>query len=236
MKRKAVIIILTGILLAGSGVPWALRLAAGERSGAADDRGGLIRLHIIANSDDPGDQELKYKVRDRLVAALRPELLRLRSRAEAEALLAADRGKIASIAEQVIAADGYTYPARVEIGDYAFPARAYGGLVLPAGDYRAVRVVIGQGAGANWWCVLFPPLCFVDASGAGIGTGDAGSGALAEEPGLAPVVREEATGRPPGTGVTPVAPGENDVTLRLKVLDWLQDETARMARLRLFNS
>jgi stage II sporulation protein R len=245
MKRKNFIIIamLIGVLLVGSGVPQALQWVAGERSGVADDRGSLIRLHIIANSDDPGDQEMKYEVRDRLIAALRPELLQLRSRAEAEALLAADRGKIAGIAEQVITDNGYSYPARVEIGDFAFPDRTYGNLVLPAGDYRAVRIVLGQGAGANWWCVLFPPLCFVDISGAGIGTGGVSSKPPAEEPGLLPAVREDAgkltswvlAERPKGTGVVPETLPDtldgNSVKLKLKVLDWLQDETARMAKL-----
>ena len=87
--------------------------------------------------------------------------------------MAADQGKIVRIAEQVMADNGRRYPARVEIGDFDFPTRTYGDLVLPAGNYRAVRVILGQGAGANWWCVLYPPLCFVDIAGSGIQTGDA---------------------------------------------------------------
>lgn len=224
MRRKVAIAILIGVLLTGLIVPTVLQLIAQERASKAYNHDNLIRLHIIANSNDPQDQELKYHVRDAIVAALRPELLHLRSHAEAEALLAADRSKIAQIAEQTITADGYSYPARVEIGNFAFPTKAYGDLVLPAGDYRAVRVVLGQGAGANWWCVLFPPLCFVDVASSGIRTGDAGSNlseTLAKGPGSAPMVQD---------GMNPVVNGGR-VRLRLRMMDWLETESGRMARL-----
>jgi stage II sporulation protein R len=190
MKHRAVIAILILTMAAVLAVPYMLQFAgegaggaggvsgisgAGGVSGAGNDysHDNLIRLHIIANSDDPGDQALKYKVRDCLVTALRPELRQLHSRAEAQALLTAEQGRIVSIAEQAIRAGGCSYPARMEIGDFAFPTRAYGNLVLPAGTYRAVRIVLGRGAGANWWCVLYPPLCFVDAAGSGIPIGAA---------------------------------------------------------------
>jgi stage II sporulation protein R len=235
MRRKAAFAILTSAVLAGLIVVSAWGLPARELAGKAcsqDLRAGgafsleqsfkpanLIRLHIIANSNDPGDQELKYRVRDAIIAAFRPELLKLHSRTEAEALLSSDRGKITSIAEQVMASNGRQYPARVEIGDFDFPTRTYGDLVLPAGNYRAVRVILGQGAGANWWCVLFPPLCFVDVSGAGITTGDA-----VKDPGAA---LTNGSALPPEAD--PVA-GGGGIKLRLRVLDWLESESGYMAR------
>lgn len=221
MRRKAALVILIGMVLAGLIVTSAWRLAARERAGKAYDHDNLIRLHIIANSNDLGDQELKYRVRDAIITAFRPELLKLRSRTEAEALLASDQGKIASIAEQVMADNGRRYPARVEIGDFDFPTRTYGDLVLPAGNYRAVRVILGRGAGANWWCVLFPPLCFVDAAGAGIMTGDAvkDSATMVNGP-VQPLLAQHE--------MNPVVGAS--VRLRLRVLDWLENESGYMAR------
>ena len=126
MGRKAVVLIFIGVLLAVMAMTSAWRLAARERASKAYNHDNLIRLHIIANSNDPGDQELKYRVRDAIITAFSPELQRLRSRADAEALLAADQGKIARLAERVIADNGRRYPARVEIGDFDFPTRTYG--------------------------------------------------------------------------------------------------------------
>ena len=222
MKPKIAIIII-GVLLAGLIVPSAL-VAARNRTSNTYNHDNLIRLHIIANSNDPKDQALKYHVRDAIVAALRPELLRLRNRSEAETLLTSGRGKIIRIAEQTMAAGGYSYPARVEIGNVDFPTRAYGNLVLPAGNYRAVRIVLGQGAGANWWCVLFPPLCFVDVASSGITTGDAGKGlseTLAKGANSSASVQDD---------LNPVANGRG-VRLKLRMLDWLETETGQMAKL-----
>jgi stage II sporulation protein R len=226
MRRKVAVLIVIGVLLTVIAMTSKWRQADWEPAGEAYNHDNLIRLHIIANSNDPGDQAMKYRVRDAIIAAFRPELLKLRSRTEAEALLAAKQGKIVSIAEQVMASNGRRYPARVQIGDFDFPTRTYGNLVLPAGNYRAVRIVLGQGAGANWWCVLFPPLCFVDAAGAGIRApserGDAAKdsgAALANGPVQAPLAQQE---------MNPVVGGS--VSLRLRALEWLRNESGYLAR------
>lgn len=125
----------------------------------------LIRLHIIANSDDPADQAVKREVRDRLLADLTPRLAGVEDLEEAREMVRASLKELAGTAGQVLAKAGFPYGARAELGYFTFPTRAYGDLVLPAGRYEAVRVVLGQGAGENWWCVLFPPLCFVDIAG-----------------------------------------------------------------------
>lgn len=124
----------------------------------------LIRLHVVANSDSAFDQVLKKQVRDKIILDLRPEFLGSQDIQSARAMLEANLGRIRETACREIKARGKDYPVDVELASYAFPTKHYGAFVLPAGDYEAVRVVIGAGGGANWWCVLFPPLCFVNMS------------------------------------------------------------------------
>lgn len=124
----------------------------------------LIRLHVVANSDSAPDQALKRQVRDKIVSDLRPELLGTENIDSARAIVTANLGRIREIAAREIKAQGKDYPVIVELASFPFPTKHYGSFVLPAGDYEAVRVVIGSGGGANWWCVLFPPLCFVNMS------------------------------------------------------------------------
>ncbi|MGB9802727.1 stage II sporulation protein R [Desulfofundulus sp.] len=132
----------------------------------------LIRFHVIANSDSPADQALKYRVRDVLVQAMRSRFQQARNIEEARNIARSNLDYMEQLARQVIRNAGKDYPVTVSLGHYHFPTRTYHvadtgcgkvhDLTLPAGEYEAVRVVIGRGAGANWWCVLFPPLCFVD--------------------------------------------------------------------------
>ena len=116
----------------------------------------IVRLHIIANSDSDEDQALKLRIRDRLLEATSAAA----TKADAAALVE----EYEAIARDEIAASGFDYPVKAEYGRFHFPTKDYGGLTYPAGDYDAVRVVIGKGEGQNWWCVLFPPLCYVKGS------------------------------------------------------------------------
>lgn len=121
--------------------------------------GKVIRLHVLANSDSQADQDLKLQVRDCILEKT-AELLDGRENAqEAESILAANLKSLAQAAYDEIAAQGYDYPVQVSLEDTWFPTRQYENVSLPAGTYRALRVVIGQGEGHNWWCVLFPSLC-----------------------------------------------------------------------------
>ncbi|MDD4335315.1 MAG: stage II sporulation protein R [Desulfotomaculaceae bacterium] len=124
----------------------------------------LIRLHVVSNSDSSADQALKRKVRDEIVAALGPAFIEADNIELARQIAAANLDHIHDIATGKIRAEGKDYPVKVELNSFSFPTKHYGPFILPAGDYEAVRVTIGGGAGANWWCVLFPPLCFVDMS------------------------------------------------------------------------
>src|SRR5690606_25539440 len=122
----------------------------------------LIRLHVIANSDLEEDQQLKNEVRDEILAQIEPFVQGAASLQEVRALLQSRLGDIRQVAENRLREAGSTDPVRVEYGVFPFPVKGYGSLVLPAGEYEAVKVIIGEGQGSNWWCVLFPPLCFVD--------------------------------------------------------------------------
>lgn len=128
-----------------------------HRQQALADR--VVRLHILANSDSEEDQTLKLQVRDRLLDRATEILEKSEDRAEAEAALRAALPELQSLAAAEISARGYDYPVTAELAETAFPTREYDDFTLPAGEYLALRVVIGAGAGHNWWCVVFPPLC-----------------------------------------------------------------------------
>ncbi len=125
-----------------------------------------IRLRIIANSDAPEDQWLKREVRDNIINAVQPWVRSLDSREEAKIIINQHLSELQEIVDNTIEEHGFTYnnPTKVELGIVPFPTKMYGNMVYPAGDYEALRVTIGDGQGQNWWCVLFPPLCFVDMS------------------------------------------------------------------------
>lgn len=125
----------------------------------------FIRLHVVANSDNPADQELKLKVKDAVSAFLENNLAAVQNTEEARRVVYQNLSVLEEVARAEAAAAGQDYEVKAEMGTFSFPHKNYGSFILPAGDYEAVRVVIGSGRGANWWCVLFPPLCFITASG-----------------------------------------------------------------------
>lgn len=120
----------------------------------------VVRLHIIAHSDEQIDQELKYAVRDALLTSLKSGW---EDAGSCYLELKARKAELAQIADAVIAGEGLDYTARVEMGVFAFPSRVYDDAVWPAGSYRTVRVILGAGAGKNWWCVIYPELCLNEA-------------------------------------------------------------------------
>ena len=123
---------------------------------------GVFRLHVIANSDSDEDQNLKYIVRDAILSHINEIGKTASSKEELVNML--DLTDIQNIAKQTILNQGYDYDVSVEIGNFSFPTKTYGDISLPAGFYDALRVKIGSANGHNWWCVMFPPLCFVDVS------------------------------------------------------------------------
>lgn len=125
-----------------------------------DDK--IIRLHVIANSDTLDDQQLKYKVRNKVISTYDKEFESVNTKKESENTIIRELNDIRNEAEQVVKAEGYDYHVNVYYGNYKFPRKQYENIVLPEGNYDAVRIEIGKAQGQNWWCVMFPPLCFVD--------------------------------------------------------------------------
>lgn len=119
----------------------------------------VIRLHVLANSDTEADQTLKLQVRDKVLAQTDQLLAGQENAAQAAAVLRENLEPLAQTAAQEIAAQGYDYPVTVSLEETWFPTRQYEDVALPAGNYQALRVVIGAGEGHNWWCVVFPSLC-----------------------------------------------------------------------------
>lgn len=124
----------------------------------------IIRFHVIANSDSEEDQNLKLKVKNEVIEYLYDKLDKSESLEESRQIIKDNMEDVKKIASQVINNSNYSYDVKVELGRENFPDKAYGNIVLPQGNYEAFRVIIGQGEGKNWWCVMFPPLCFVDES------------------------------------------------------------------------
>lgn len=129
--------------------------------GCRNDHEGILRLHVIANSNKAGDQALKLKVRDAVIEYM-VDQKDLKTVDETREYLKENKKRLQRIAEGVIAAQGYDYPADVELGVRYIPQKTYGDITFPAGNYEALNITIGSGQGENWWCVLFPPLCLLD--------------------------------------------------------------------------
>lgn len=124
----------------------------------------IIRLHVIANSDTDEDQELKMKVKETIVTYLRGEMQDATSVDEARQAIREHLPEIEEIAAEKMRAEGYEYSAEATLGESYFPVKEYGYLTFPAGNYEALRVKLGDSAGHNWWCVMYPSLCFVDST------------------------------------------------------------------------
>jgi stage II sporulation protein R len=123
-----------------------------------------IRLRILANSDSPEDQQLKRKVRDAVNAEITKWVKDLTSIEEARNVIQSHLKEIEQIAKEVTIKENKKQSVKVEFGKVQFPTKFYGQYLYPAGEYEAILITLGEGNGANWWCVLFPPLCFLDFS------------------------------------------------------------------------
>jgi stage II sporulation protein R len=123
-----------------------------------------IRLRILANSDSAEDQEIKRKVRDAVNAQITLWVQDLTSLDKAKTVITSNLPEVQAIAEKVVAEQGSTQSVNVEFGKVQFPTKLYGEFLYPAGEYQAILITLGEGTGANWWCVLYPPLCFLDFS------------------------------------------------------------------------
>lgn len=131
---------------------------------SSDISNSVFRLHVIANSDSEQDQSLKYIVRDNLIKYMNNICKDCSTKQEAINLVTLHQEEFKQVALETIKNEGYSYDVNIEIGNFEFPTKQYGDISLPAGFYDALKVEIGEAKGKNWWCVMFPSLCFVDIS------------------------------------------------------------------------
>lgn len=124
----------------------------------------VFRLHVIANSDSKEDQNLKYKVRDALIEYMNSISKDITSKEDAVNIAIKNKNEFYNIAKKVVLDNGFDYNVNIEIGNFSFPTKTYGDISLPSGFYDALKVEIGEASGQNWWCVMFPSLCFIDLS------------------------------------------------------------------------
>ena len=124
----------------------------------------LLRLHVIANSDSASDQEVKRIVKDGLVSYMQTFLEDVESKEESINVLSEHIKELEEKATTILREHGFTYGVNVSLGPATFPIKVYGDITLPAGEYDALRVQLGLAQGKNWWCIIFPNLCYVDAT------------------------------------------------------------------------
>lgn len=124
----------------------------------------IFRLHIIANSDKDYDQELKLKIRDEIINYIKPLTENCKNKKEVISIIEDNLNNLANIAKGTIIKNGYDYDVTVELGNFYFPTKHYANVSMPSGNYDAIRIKVGKSEGKNWWCSLFPALCFTDVS------------------------------------------------------------------------
>lgn len=138
--------------------------ASGKRVSSNKLSSKILRLHVVANSDSPADQELKLVVKESVVEYMETLTANCTDIEEVKAAVYTHQTDIQSLALQTLKENNCTSPVTISLGTTYFPQKVYGDLTFPAGDYEALKVEIGDALGKNWWCVLYPPLCFVDVS------------------------------------------------------------------------
>lgn len=159
--KKAIVCILLALAILGLG------LAYGEsrKDGAETDQGAYLRLHVRANSNSEEDQAVKYLVRDAIVTLLTPFVAECHDKEEAIAVVRGLQDRAVAVAVSVLEENGFGYGARASVREEQFPTRVYEGVTLPSGVYDAFIIELGEGVGDNWWCVVYPPLCFTGGNG-----------------------------------------------------------------------
>ena len=152
MKKIAVVLLVALALVFG------ISYFCGENTSSNQE---FLRIHIRANSNDVADQNVKYAVKKAVVDYLTPQLAEVCTKQQAMQVVEANLVQIQAVANSVLAQNGFYYTSNVSICREVFPTRSYDGVVLDAGIYDALIVNLGSGEGDNWWCVVYPPLCFV---------------------------------------------------------------------------
>ena len=161
--KKFCIIFLFSIIISLTAIGFA---RGGETAGT--EQGEYLRIHIRADSNEPQAQAVKYRVRDDVVAFLTPLVAEYADKESAMVGVENALDKIAQVASGTLLKNGFLYGATATLETEEFPTRVYDGYTLPAGEYSALIIRLGSGAGDNWWCVVYPPLCFSKPTGTNI--------------------------------------------------------------------
>ena len=159
--KKLCIIFLTSIIITVTALGFTGVFSTAQTAQTAE----YLRIHIRANSNETQEQAVKYLVRDELVAYLTPLVAEYETKQEAVSGVKSRLDTLKAIAESVLQRNGFSYGARASVRTEAFPTRVYGEYTLPAGEYTSLIVELGSGQGDNWWCVVYPPLCFAGGQG-----------------------------------------------------------------------
>jgi stage II sporulation protein R len=139
-----------------------LILVRSDNSSAENVNDKIIRFHVVGNSDSEEDQSVKLQIRDEILQKYGPAISKSNSRNESFQLISEKLDEIENTANEILKKEGKSYSAKAVLGESIFPIKQYGTITLPPGEYTALKVVLGEGGGKNWWCVMFPPLCFID--------------------------------------------------------------------------
>jgi len=174
----------------------------------------VFRLHVIANSDSEEDQNLKYIVRDKVLEYINSISGNQSSKEDVIKLANEHIDEIQKIAENTIQKNGYSYTVKLNIGNFAFPTKTYGDISFPAGYYDALKIEIGETKGQNWWCVMFPPLCFVDVT----------SGVVPEE--SKEIIKENLSAEE----YELVSENNNEISFKFKIVEMFQNIGIKLAQ------
>jgi len=174
----------------------------------------VFRLHVIANSDSEEDQNLKYIVRDKILEYINSISGNQSSKEDVIKLANEHIDEIQKIAENTIQKNGYSYTVKLNIGNFAFPTKTYGDISFPAGYYDALKIEIGETKGQNWWCVMFPPLCFVDVT----------SGVVPEE--SKEIIKENLSAEE----YELVSENNNEISFKFKIVEMFQNIGIKLAQ------
>ena len=161
--KKTIILTATGILLLPA-IILIIKFSKTEKPKVNTD---FLRIHIRANSNSDVDQNVKFKVKEKIVEYLTPLVLDCESQKESKNIIKNNLNKICEIANTTLKQNGFDYTANADIRTEEFPTRSYETITLPHGNYEALILELGSGSGDNWWCVMFPPLCFVESENSG---------------------------------------------------------------------
>lgn len=159
MKKITFLIVITALLISC--------LSLGGCGQSSSEAAPILRFHVRAQSNSEVDQAVKLKVRDKVLSYLDGELADVDSFEKAKKEIEKRKPEIKKIADEVLKENGFDYTATVRVGNEYFPTRMYGETVVESGYYDAVIIELGSGEGDNWWCVLYPPLCYVEAQAEG---------------------------------------------------------------------